>query len=534
MGQMTRAPDQVAETDADSAADPSTGHPDVGGPEPALDAPSLEGADAPTPPESTRDDGEPSRAKAPFPWRDLIWLAMLRLATSAGVAMYGVVALSDDDYARVTIAQRFAARPRLDPSGTSWLPFPFWVMGAAMKALDSSLDVARVVTAALSVAATWLIFAAGRAWGLSHRSALVAAALATLMPATALLGSVTVPELPAAALALFAIVTVTAPGRGTAAHRAPLLAAATMLAATLSRYETWPVAAAIAVVVWRRQHADQPWKRMALSALPLLGPAIWIAHNRIANGDAFSFLRRVSSYRAALGPGQGDGPWTYLVALVGGSPAVMLGVLLLTVATLRLPNREAARRNLARFSGWGVSAALLLVFLLVGQLAGGAPTHHPERALLLVWLLATLAAVDLASQIRPKAWLAIPVVLLLVLDYASTFSDRGIRRENEERVGQQLRALVPRGERVFAATHDYGYFAIMSAWGRPGDVVVDSQDPRLKSNTTLLRDPWNAVVRMRAENVSWLVAPSTVVFPLALQERMRDGRLVIYELSSRR
>jgi len=74
----------------------------------------------------------------------------------------------------------------------------------------------------------------------------------------------------------------------------------------------------------------------------------------------------------------------------------------------------------------------------------------------------------------------------------------------------------------------------MAAFGRPGDVAVDSQDPRSKTTTTLLRDPWNATVRLRAENASWLVAPSSVVFPLMLQERMRDGPLVIYELDQRR
>ena len=149
-------------------------------------------------------------------------------------------------------------------------------------------------------------------------------------------------------------------------------------------------------------------------------------------------------------------------------------------------------------------------------------------------MLAIFAAVHLASTFPARVWLAVPVALLLVLDHASTFADRGIFRAQEERVGTQLRALVPRGERVFVATPDYGYFAIMAAFGRPQDVAVDSQDPRTKSTATLLRDPWNAVVRLRAENASWLVAPSSLVFPLALQERMRDGPLVIYELNPRR
>jgi hypothetical protein len=488
---MTHAPDQAAEGDAGSASE---------------------------------------EVASASPWRDLIWLALLRLGVSAGVGLLGIVALSDDDYARVTIAQRFAASPRLDPSGTSWLPFPFWVMGGAMKLLDSSIDVARLVAAAQAVAATWILFAAGRKWGFSEKRALVFAGLATFTPAVALLGSVTVPELPTAALALFAVVTATAPRRSATSDRTSLLAGAlAMLAATLSRYETWPVALAVAAIVWKRQKSEGPWRRAAWAALLLFGPAWWIVHNRIAHGDALAFVRRVAGYRSALGQSPSSGVLAYLGGLFDGSPAAMAALALIVWALRRQPDRAASLEKLRRFRAWGSVAALIVAFLIAGGLAGGAPTHHPERAFLLVWLMATFMVVDLATFALHPAWIAVPFGLL-VLDYRGMLADRGVERGMEERAGQQLRALVPRGERVFAATHDYGYFAIMAAFGRPQDVAVDSQDPRIKSTSTLLRDPWNAVVRMRAENASWLVAPSSVVFPLALQERMRDGPLVIYEL----
>ena len=54
-------------------------------------------------------------------------------AAACGVVLaLGFDHISDDDFARVTIAQTFASHPKVDPSGTSWLPFPFWAMGAAM------------------------------------------------------------------------------------------------------------------------------------------------------------------------------------------------------------------------------------------------------------------------------------------------------------------------------------------------------------------------------------------------------------------
>jgi hypothetical protein len=47
-------------------------------------------------------------------------VVLARLVVSTAVVAAGVRAISDDDFARVTIAQRFAAAPTLDPSGTCW------------------------------------------------------------------------------------------------------------------------------------------------------------------------------------------------------------------------------------------------------------------------------------------------------------------------------------------------------------------------------------------------------------------------------
>ncbi|MBL9111338.1 MAG: hypothetical protein JNM74_18780, partial [Myxococcales bacterium] len=63
-----------------------------------------------------------------------------------GVLGLGFRAISDDDYARVVIAERWVAAPTVDPSGTSWLPLPFHVMGVAMAAFGRSLAVARVAS----------------------------------------------------------------------------------------------------------------------------------------------------------------------------------------------------------------------------------------------------------------------------------------------------------------------------------------------------------------------------------------------------
>src|ERR1700679_1535319 len=86
------------------------------------------------------------------PWRGELGatfsLVLLKLAVSFWVLRAGFSHVSDDDYARVTIAQAFAHAPTLDPSGTSWLPFPFWLNGTVMAVLGRSLGVARGVAVA--------------------------------------------------------------------------------------------------------------------------------------------------------------------------------------------------------------------------------------------------------------------------------------------------------------------------------------------------------------------------------------------------
>jgi hypothetical protein len=472
--------------------------------------------------------------EAPTTWHYLVLLGLLRASLTYWVGRAGVTALSDDDYARVTIAQSFSVHAKLDPSGTSWLPLPFWTTGTLMKLLDPSLDVARLATTVFAILATWLLFAAGRACGFSDKQSFATAAMVNAIPAAAVLGSVTVPEFPTAALCVFAVVAMTRP-----APSSPVWswgAAAAMLAATWSRYEAWPIAAVVAFFAFRRADHGSGWKRYAVTALCLVGPAAWILHNQIAHGDALSFLHRVASYRAALAqhaPTKNDEETSYLWALVVGSPAVLLAVLGPILLWLRR-DRAEARQQLARYRPWAIAAAALVVFLLAGQFLGGAPTHHPERTLLVVWMLAAFVAVDLAWHGRAPRWLALPVLALLALDYRVELTDSGFHRDQEELAGSHLHALVPAGQRVFIATPDYGYFAVMAAWARPSDTAYETRDPRAKTDKPLLADRWNAPARLKAENAQWLVAPSGAVFPLSLRERSHVGSLVIYELDATR
>jgi hypothetical protein len=304
-----------------------------------------------------------------------------------------------------------------------------------------------------------------------------------------------------------------------------------MIGATLSRYEAWPVAAVVAAFIGLRRDEPVFYRRALLAALPLVGPVFWILHNRIAHGDALSFLHRVSSYKAALGAGGANAIGAYLWGVLAGCPAVLALFVGLVVLATRGNDRDELRRRLARYVPFGIAALALAAFLSIGDLVGGAPTHHPERVLLVVWLACALAAADLATVVRPPPALVAVVVLLLALDYRATLADRGVDRRSEETSGAQLRSLVPRGEHVVVATTDYGYFAVIAAFGRPSDAIVDlSHDPRVKSEKSIVADHWHAPDHLRQEGARWLVAPSTAVFPMALRERTRDATLAIYEL----
>jgi 4-amino-4-deoxy-L-arabinose transferase-like glycosyltransferase len=109
-------------------------------------------------------------------------IALARVSTSLLCLWSGFRAVSDDDYSRVVIAARFAQHPTLDPSGTSWLPAPFWLYGAPMAVFGDSLLTARVVAVLAGAASAVLVWLAARVLGLSERAAWWGALGAVVLP----------------------------------------------------------------------------------------------------------------------------------------------------------------------------------------------------------------------------------------------------------------------------------------------------------------------------------------------------------------
>ncbi len=396
-------------------------------------------------------------------------IALGYAAACALVLALGFDHVSDDDYARVTIAQAFAHRPRLDPSGTSWLPFPFWALGSALAILGRGLAVARGASIALASLAAVLPYLALRRAGSDRPRALAATAFAVLSPWSVWLGAATVPESFTASAVAAAAIGLAAPH---VTGRARIGFALALLAACLSRYEAWPVAAVLAVAVGLRARRERSAAAGVAAALLAAGPLAWMAWNLHAHGDALHFFVRVSRFKRALGEGATD-PVTALLLyprlLVTTRPDVVLACAL---AATRLDRALLARWRLPL-----ACAAAQLGFLVYGNLRDGAPAHHAERALLgVIFVLAAFAADVLVATRARGPWLGAMVAAAWLATTAHALGDVPGRSPSEDRAAQIARGRALHAEGATGLTVTpcaYEHFALIAAYGAPEEVIVE-------------------------------------------------------------
>lgn len=438
----------------------------------------------------------------------------------------GFHALSDDDFARVVIAQRWAEAPSLDPSGTSWLPLPFWLSGAAHGVFGMSFDVARSTAIQLGALGALLVWRAALLCTESRAAALVGALIAVVFPYSAWLSVATVPEGWTAALGVYALATQVP--RASLGER--VAGAFALMAATLSRYEAWslvPVFAALSLLRARREGARELWP----VALALLGPLAWLVHGALHHGSATFFVARVAAYRRALGDDATPlalrllrQPWAVIRAepeLVSATIVVVLGAA-----------RAARSLSWARWRPLGLGALALLAFLTVGDLRDGAPTHHGERAVLLIWLGAALllgdAAVSLVGASR-GARLVTGALALAACVIATTVvrpwyarRDAFVDRRAELAAGAAARAAVGPTARLAVDADDFGFFATIAGWGAPSRAVaLDDRDPRAPRPA----DPWASATALR-ERAQALGATHVVALPRHAATASHAGRVV--------
>jgi hypothetical protein len=469
--------------------------------------------------------------------RDVALVLTVKALITAYVLRAGFTAISDDDFSRVVIAQDFAHAPRLDPSGTSWLPLPFWITGSAMAVFGRTLGVARAVAVLQGLASAVLVHRAGRWVGIGRVGALLAAIIASAVVTSALLGASFQPE----ALTSGLVVLGAAAATRLDGSR-PILGATALAAACLCRYEAWPAGAAFAAFcAWHR--------RPGAAALAVAAPIAWIVHGGLTHGDALFFAHRVGAYRSALGIHEST--WEALI----GYPrllAVHEPALLLTVLTLA-PSFFAATREadgtppefLRALVRPAVVLASILAFLIVGRVLGDAPTHHAERALLAPYFgLSLLIGAAAENVVRlQRSWGRAPLLsLLLVAFHVGNWLPRDARayrlRTLEMSMGAAARSALSSNARLAIDTPDYGYFAVIAAFGATERCVpLARRDPRTPDLLNPFVDLDALRTRLVTEHATALVVSeehwplaSSVGRLVATREQHGAGRFALYAL----
>ncbi len=465
-----------------------------------------------------------------------VWLTLavgLRVLATWLAHEFGFSAISDDDYARVAIAQTFSHDPRWDPSGTSWLPFPFWLTGTVMWVWSSDWLVAKWVAWVTSLGSVVLFFYCGHSAGLRGFWLGLGACLFAVLPHAVWLGAATVPDGYTAVLTLVGVCTVAA------SWPMQTLGVSCLLLATLSRYETWPVALVVAGYhgiqayhSWRAPEDSGRWHHVWLSLACVAGPLAWMAHGLLHHGEALFFVKRVADYRAALGVS----PKTWFAVLSNYPQALLTEEPLLTALFIVSATwiRYATRRSgaLATMTRGTSSVRQVLMwasiaqlgFLIWGDLTNGAPTHHPERTLLtcwlaaLVWSLQTLQLAGWNARSSSVAHGAAPTLRLLPVLAGSCLLGCGlwwmlpgkqfVDRSAELTLGRRLGANLGSQSRLFIETEGYGYIAVSVGTGQPAWVDgYNPLDPRQSGSAA----PWSETEALgtflRDRQIAFVVAP---------------------------
>jgi len=394
---------------------------------------------------------------------------------------HGFFAISDDDFARIGIAQQFAHAPSLDPSGSSWLPF--WLLGSWLKVFGLSLKAAQWCGFVFSLLSVGLYWVAVHWFGFSMRATFWACLGLTVLPLSLALGLACVPEGYTAALCLLAVASTLA---FTVSQRG--VGALAVFAATLCRYETWPIAGLFAGLVLCDVLTKRlPRRALWFAGLSLLGIAGWLLHGAINQHDALFFLARVNQYRHALEGTASQGSSTlnsalsYPALIFRSQPEVSV------VLVLGLLFNPALKDFLGRYKRAFGFVGVLSLFLIVGELSHSGATHHLERPLLTVWLLMIVMSVDAWGRIvsdplrRKPALIALGICVLILGAVRNTFPpSKPFDRSEEIAIATLAKPIIESDPGVVAIDcPDYGYLAVAAALAMPGQALpVHTHDPR--------------------------------------------------------
>lgn len=435
------------------------------------------------------------------PQRDKTWLLLVIVvyaAISALLRVFGLRAVSDDDFARVVIAQDFSHLPKIDPTGTSWLPVPFWFYGSFMMLFGPTLFVAKTLANILSGISGALFYTASRWAGLQPKYSAVSSLIPIFISTITVLLPATIPEIPTTALVALALSSLITP----TTFRLGVGAVALFLA-TLSRYDHWSMAPiwgifCVALFLskkhqWAKSESPPAKSRLLLVVFAFtaqLGPSCWVLWNHFQHGNAFTFVRRVVAYRTGLGVDSAVLLFSYPIALIRyGWPLLVALLLLLVLSSSTKEYIKAAANQLGRPL---VCLSAMLVMLSLAEYRGGAPTHHPERVVLIGWVIFSWVLIYLLQRFHSdftgtsKSKLGISAIVLLLssslaLELPSTIKALGADRAMAISQGYELSKLITPNQRALLVASSYDHFALAAALARPNAltvVVPEGVDPR--------------------------------------------------------
>jgi len=195
------------------------------------------------------------------------------------------------------------------------------------------------------------------------------------------------------------------------------------------------------------------------------------------------FVTRVTSYRRALGGNDASLLRRLLEfpRLLFGGVAELIGVMVLVFVLTRKSKPEALSYRRCALALLG-----MLVFLMLGSVRDGVPTHHAGRVLLPIWFFGVVILGSLSVPLvnamsgpaRAVTGLSILGWTWLMTPFALPSYDLA-KRALELEAGVAARGVTDGALAI--DTPDYGYFAVQAGFGSPiGTTVLDDHDPRRK------------------------------------------------------
>jgi hypothetical protein len=171
----------------------------------------------------------------------------------------------------------------------------------------------------------------------------------------------------------------------------------------------------------------------------------------------------------------------------------------------------------ARHRRGSIAIGALVLFLILGALRDGAPTHHAERAVLAVWFWLALFASDAivtswSALSAPGRAAAIALTGLAVAPAAGILRpwyahrDSFIDRSNEIAIGSDVRERAQPSDRILIDTSDYAFWAVIAGFGDPNRArPFDDRDPRKPRAADPFASDDALRARIRDENARWIV-----------------------------